>query len=144
MKMSVGFCFEDLKVGQEDSFLEQVLDFDLDAFRNLSGDYGPVHTDADYCAKTIYGKPIGYAFYLTALLSRFYGEYLPGGCTVCLRQEADFVKPYYAGDFLTIWGKIISKSEAAQTLEIETRITRNTELILRGKATVAKTREVIG
>jgi len=66
----------------------------LDAFAALSGDYSPIHCDEQFCSKTRFKKRIGYAFLLTGFLSKLYGEHLPGGSSICIKQESKFIKPF--------------------------------------------------
>lgn len=78
-------AFEHIRPHQRVTF-EVLVDEALHAaFAALSGDHSPIHVDEDFCRGTAYKKRIGYAFLLEALLSRLYGQYLPGGSSVCLQ-----------------------------------------------------------
>ena len=48
------------------------------AFARLSGDWNPLHTRADYAARTPFGRPVLHGAYLSGLLSRLAGMFLPG------------------------------------------------------------------
>jgi len=74
---------------------------------------------------------------LASFLSRLYGEYLPGGSSVCIRQEANFLKPYFIGDRIRIAGEVVNKIESTKFIEIKSEIYRNNkECIFRGNGTV--------
>ncbi len=95
------------------------------SFADLSGDRSPIHLSRAFSADTPFGEPIGYAFMLTALLSRLYGEFLPGGTSVCLKQEGSFLKPYRVGDEITALGEVTHVAEATRIVEITCRMFRN-------------------
>jgi len=132
--------FSELSIGQQASFEVVVTEKLHESFAELSGDRSPIHCDEKFSSSTKFGKRIGYAFLLTSLLSRLYGEYLPGGSSVCLRQEASFVKPYFISDKLKIVGKVSAKTESTKVVEISSEAYRKTssgeELVFRGKGLV--------
>ncbi len=107
------------------------------AFTGLSGDDSPVHADPAFAARTRFGGVIGHAALLHALLSRLYGCHLPGGSSVCLRQEARYPNPFRPGDRLTVRGTVESFSPATGILTIRTVIRRPDGLaVLDGTGTV--------
>ena len=129
--------FSEINVGDEASF-EVIIDDKLhNEFSRLSGDHSPIHCDDEFSSKTKFKKKIGYAFLLTSMLSRLYGEYLPGGTSVCIKQAAEFIKPYFIGDRLTVHGKVIGKIDSTNFVEIKTEIYRNNdELVFKGNGIV--------
>tara|TARA_Y100000310_G_scaffold333939_1_gene412543 strand:+ start:607 stop:1035 length:429 start_codon:yes stop_codon:yes gene_type:complete len=129
--------FSEIKVGDKEEFEITVDESIHDSFSKISGDYSPIHCDDSFPAKTKFGKKIGYAFFLTSLLSRLYGEYLPGGSSVCIKQDANFMKPFFIGDKIKVVGEVISKIESTKFVEIKTEMYRdNKEIIFRGNGTV--------
>ena len=46
------YKFEDIKIGLEHKFTEKITSLSLDNFAKLSGDYNPLHMDADYAKGT--------------------------------------------------------------------------------------------
>jgi acyl dehydratase len=91
-------------------------------FTKLSGDKSCIHTNESFCNKTRFKRPIGYGFLLNVFLSKLYGEYLPGGSSICIKQESKFINPFYVGDVLTIKAHVKNKVEATRFVEIETQI----------------------
>tara|TARA_B100000315_G_C14329376_1_gene474554 strand:+ start:225 stop:653 length:429 start_codon:yes stop_codon:yes gene_type:complete len=129
--------FSEIKAGDKEEFEVTVDESIHDAFSKISGDYSPIHCDEEFSSKTKFGKKIGYAFFLTSLLSRFYGEYLPGGSSVCIKQDANFMKPFFIGDKIKIVGEVVSKIESTKFVEIKTEIYKdNKEVIFRGNGIV--------
>ena len=53
-----GYYFDDLEMGMEGSLTKTVSAADTLAFAATTGDWNPVHLDADYAAKTVFKEPI--------------------------------------------------------------------------------------
>lgn len=108
-----------------------------EGFSKLIGDYSPIHRDETFALATQFNKNIGYGFLLEGFLSRLYGEYLPGGSSICIKQESKFIKPYYVGDNIKVKGKITKKIYSTKFVEIHTEMYRNeTECIFKGNGIV--------
>lgn len=129
--------FSEVNIGDKAEFEVTIDDNMHDNFSKISGDYSPVHCDNDFSEKTKFGKKIGYAFLLASFLSRLYGEYLPGGSSVCIKQDANFMKPFFIGDKITITGEVVNKIESTKFVEIKSEMYRNNkECIFRGNGIV--------
>lgn len=122
--MKQGKSFSELRVGDSAQFEVKVDERMHSAFSELFGDTSPIHTDDDFSSNTSFKKRIGYAFLLTGLLSRLYGEHLPGGSSVCIKQEAKFVRPYYPGDLLRVRGEVMRKVNSTKFVEIKSEVFR--------------------
>jgi len=129
--------FSEICVDQTASFDKIVTEEIHEAFSELVGDYSPIHTQEDFAAETLFGKRIGYAFLLTGLLSRLYGEYLPGGSSICIKQETQFRKPFFIGDTITVTGMVEKKIFSTRFVVIKSEMFRNgKECIFKGLGTV--------
>ena len=64
-------------------------------FAELSGDWNPLHTDADYAATTHYGQPILHGAFSAGLVSRLAGMELPGRECLLLNMRLRFVAPIF-------------------------------------------------
>jgi 3-hydroxybutyryl-CoA dehydratase len=100
-----------------------------DKFTNFSGDKSLIHTDRKFCQKNGFKNKVGYAFLLSNILSKIYGEYFPGGNELCLQHSEKFIKPYYINDFLIINIKPVQKNNDAKLLTIEIKIKSKNNLI---------------
>ena len=135
--MKMGKTFEEIKVGDSASLTVETNANAHKEFEKLSGDDSPVHTDDAFARKSGFKKKIGYAFLLSSYLSRLYGTILPGGTSVCLRQEADFVSPWYPSDTLTFKAKVLRKITSTRIIEIHVEVKRNGgALVMRGLGTL--------
>lgn len=115
--------FDNINIGDKAEFSVTLTEELHNSFKTLSGDNSAIHTSESFASETKFGKTIGYAGFLHALLSRMYGEYLPGGTSVCIKQSASYPNPFYIGETLKVSSEIISKSEATKFVDIKTEIT---------------------
>jgi acyl dehydratase len=65
-------------------------------FAEVTGDKNPVHTDAEYAAKTMFKRPIMHGMLGASLFSKVFGTLFPGEGTIYLKQSLNFLKPMYA------------------------------------------------
>lgn len=125
--------FDKIEIGDRAEFEVEVDEALHRSFSELVGDHSPIHTNREFSSKTNFKQRIGYAFLLTGFLSRLYGEYLPGGSSVCLSQEVKFPRPFFVGDKLKVVGEVVRKSKATNLVEIKSEIFRNGgERVLQG------------
>jgi len=131
------YNFSKIEIGETSEF-EIVIDEDIhNRFSKISGDFSPIHCDKEFSEKSQFKKRIGYAFLLTSFLSKLYGEYLPGGSSICIKQDSKFIKPFFIGDTIKIKGEVTNKIESTKFVEIKTMMYRNdSELIFRGNGVV--------
>ena len=64
-------------------------------FAEVTGDKNPVHTDAEYAAKTMFKRPIMHGMLGASLFSKVFGTLFPGEGTIYLKQSLNFLKPMY-------------------------------------------------
>ncbi|MDD2191595.1 MAG: MaoC family dehydratase [Bacteroidales bacterium] len=84
-----------IKVG--DTYTEKVryTQANVDAFAEISGDNNPIHINAEYAAKTPFGKPIVHGFFAGAIFSKVFGTTWPGEGTIYMFQEMSFRAPVF-------------------------------------------------
>lgn len=116
--------FRELEVGDAAEFTVVLTESDHLTFAKLSGDTSPVHTDDAAAKEQGFERKIGYAFHLSSLLSRVYGMHLPGGSSVCMKQESNFPNPWYPGDAITVEARVVRKIESTRMVEIQTEMRR--------------------
>ena len=70
-------------------------------FAELSGDYNPLHFDAEFAAKTKFGRLVVQGGLTTGLLHALVAMDMPGPGTVFLSQDWKFTAPVFIGDTIT-------------------------------------------
>jgi acyl dehydratase len=68
---------------------------DVDTFARITGDNNPIHLDAEFAAKTIFGKPIVHGFYSASVFSMVFGTKFPGEGTIYMYQDMKFLAPVF-------------------------------------------------
>jgi acyl dehydratase len=64
-------------------------------FAEITGDNNPIHLDADFAAKTPFGKPIVHGFYSASVFSMVFGTKFPGEGTIYMYQDMKFMAPVF-------------------------------------------------
>jgi 3-hydroxybutyryl-CoA dehydratase len=99
--------FEDLEVGQEASMSRIVSEADIVAYAALSGDYNPVHLDAEYASKTIFKERIAHGILSAGYISAIFGMKLPGPGAIYISQSLNFRGPVKIDDRVETLVKLV-------------------------------------
>lgn len=75
-----------------------VSEADIVAYAALSGDYNPVHLDAEYAAKTIFKERIAHGILSAGYISAIFGMKLPGPGAIYISQSLNFRGPVKIDD----------------------------------------------
>ncbi|NLA23923.1 MAG: MaoC family dehydratase [Bacteroidales bacterium] len=67
----------------------------VNVFAEITGDNNPIHIDAEYAAKTIFGRPIVHGFYSASVFSMVFGTKFPGEGTIYMYQDMKFMAPVF-------------------------------------------------
>jgi 3-oxoacyl-[acyl-carrier protein] reductase len=108
-----------LEVGAEVHFKKTITADDVRNFAALSGDYNPLHLDAEFAGKTAFGRPVAHGMLLASFVSRMVGMQLPGPGALWVRQAFQWPAPVFVGDTVELSLRITHKSEGTNTLTLE-------------------------
>lgn len=124
-------------VGQKASFARTITETDLLTFAGLSGDFNPLHVDAEYAANTRFGQRIAHGLLTASLLLGLLGMRLPGPGSIYLGQTLRFLKPVFIGDTITATAEVLSFTEAKGMVTLRTEChNQRGEKVLEGEATM--------
>lgn len=125
--------FDELQPGDAVEFSVTISPDDHEAFKQLTGDDSPIHQNPDFTRSTAFERPIGYGFHLSSLLSRLYGMLLPGGSSICIKQDSQFIKPFFPGDTIRVLAKVTKKIQSTKFVEVTSEMFRSSsECVFRG------------
>lgn len=131
--------FVDIKIGDKASMSRTVSEYDVYTFADISGDFNPVHINAEFAKTTMFKERIAHGMLSAAFISALLGTTLPGANTIYLAQELTFKAPVKIGDTVTATVEVIEKIEAKKRLILKTTVTNQAgTLVIDGKATVMK------
>jgi 3-hydroxybutyryl-CoA dehydratase len=126
-----------LKIGDTASRSKQILDEDIRAFAQATGDHNPVHLDDDYAAATQFGRRIAHGMLTAGLISAVLANDLPGPGTIYMRQDLKFNAPVFLGDTITAVVEVVKYREDRRIATLRTTCTNQAgQLVLEGEAVV--------
>jgi acyl dehydratase len=125
----------DLHVGQR-AFRSITLTAEhVRTFAELTGDYNPLHFDAEFTSKTKFGKLVVQGGLTTGLLHALVAMELPGPGTVFLSQNWKFTAPVFIGDTITAEAEVLSVHATKPVTQLKMTIRRQDgETVLEGEA----------
>ena len=131
--------FAEIKVGDKASMSKTVTEFDVYSFAGVTGDFNPVHIDAEFAKTTMFKERIAHGMLSAGFISAVLGTALPGKNTIYMGQELQFKAPVKIGDTVTATVEVMEKIEAKNRLILRTTVTNQAGvLVTDGKATVIK------
>lgn len=128
--------FEELTVGQSAEYSKTVTDADVMAFAGVTGDFNPVHVDAEAAARTRFGGRIAHGMLGGGLISAAIANLLPGPGSIYLAQSLRFTAPVRLDDTVTVTIEVIELLPKKR-VRLSTKCrNQNGETVIDGEATV--------
>ena len=107
----------------------------VETFAKLTGDYNPLHFDAEFAGRTRFGGLVVQGGLTTGLLHALVAMDLPGPGSVFLSQNWKFTAPVYIGDTITARAEVVSVHATKPVTQLKVAVTRQTgEMVLEGEA----------
>lgn len=117
------YTFTDIEIGMQEVFSREITLSMENAFRQISGDENPLHHDDAFAREVSGGKyshHVVFGMLTASLYSTLAGMYLPGKYSLIHSLEnVSFQQPVFAGDTLTVVGKVVDKDENLHLLRIK-------------------------
>ena len=116
--MSTSLSFDELDVGEIwHSPARTMTEADIVNFACQTGDFNPLHVDAEFAAKTIFRKPIAHGL-LALSWAAGLGSNHPRVNTVSFSAVRDweFLRPVYAGDTLHAETQVLDKMPSGRKI----------------------------
>ena len=126
-----------LSVGQQATREVTVSEAMVRSFAELTGDFNPLHFDADFAGRTRFERLIAQGGITTGLLHALVAMDMPGPGSVFVRQEWSFPRPVYIGDTLRAQATVTSVRASRGMAKLEfSVVNQRGEQVLEGQATV--------
>ncbi|WP_026491175.1 MaoC/PaaZ C-terminal domain-containing protein [Butyrivibrio sp. XPD2002] len=120
------YTYEELEIGQNESFTKEITAEMENAFRSITGDENPLHKDDGFAGEISGGKyssHVTFGMLTASLYSTLAGMYLPGKYSLIHSfDRIDFRKPVFVGDVLTVSGTIHEKQDDLSLIIIDALI----------------------
>ena len=128
------YTFDQLEIGQTEHF-SRIITLEMEhAFREISGDENPLHLDDDFARKSGDGKfrsHVTFGMLTASLYSTMAGMYLPGKYSLIHSLEnISFQQPVFAGDELTVTGKVVDKDDNLRLLRLKVIIKNQAQKVV--------------
>lgn len=132
-------AYADIKIGDEASLSRTITEAHIVSFAGLTGDFNPVHVDAEYAQQSMFGERICHGMLMAGLISTVLGMQLPGSNAIYLGQDLKFTAPVKIGDTVTVTAKVTEKRDDKRIIKLRTTVSNQKgELVVDGSAVVKK------
>lgn len=137
--MNQGLSFSEIQIGQKASISKTIAECDIYTYAGLTGDFNPVHIDAEFARNTFFKERIAHGMLSAGLISAILGTRLPGPNTIYLKQELEFTAPVKIGDTITAEVEVMEKKEEKKLIKLKTTAkNQRDEVVIKGEALVMK------
>lgn len=105
--------------------LEYIFSFNQEQviqFAESTGDNNPIHLDAEFAAKSLFGKRIIHGFLSGSVFSKIFGTVYPGKGTLYLKQSMVFLAPMYTNQEYTAKISLLERIETKKRGKYKTDI----------------------
>ena len=122
--------YDDIFIGQQESFSINITESMVEKFSNLSGDLNPLHMDNKFAESSSFNKRIVHGMLLASFFSQLIGMKLPGKNALYFSQTLNFRSPCYIDDQIEVVGEVIEKSDSTQIITVSTTIFNKSKICL--------------
>ena len=128
---------DEIQVGQVAELAKTVTEADVTLFAGVTGDFNPVHVDAEAAAQSRFGERIAHGMLSAGFISAVLGMRLPGTGSIYLSQSLRFTKPVRIGDTVTARVEVVEVLATKRRVRLAT-VCRNQqgETVVEGEAVV--------
>ncbi|OEY65104.1 MaoC family dehydratase [Marinobacter sp. X15-166B] len=98
----LGKAFDELSENETFGQSLTITDAHISQACGMFGDFNPLHSDAEFCAKSRFGQRILHGPMTGAFMSASIGMYFYGTAVAYLEHNCQFLSPVFAGDTLTV------------------------------------------
>jgi 3-hydroxybutyryl-CoA dehydratase len=128
------YYYEDLELGMEASLAKTVAAPDILAFAEITGDWNPVHLDADFAAKTVFREPIAHGMLTAGYISAVFGSAMPGPGAIYVSQTLNFRAPVKVGDRVVASVRVMELYPAKRRVRFDCACVVDGRTVLEGEA----------
>lgn len=130
----VSQALETFEIGKKVYLEFSITKDELKAFAELSGDYNPIHQDANFAHSQGYSGPIVFGALLVAKLSQIIGLSLPGPKGVWSSLQIDFKSALLVNELAMLEVELTQISHGTNSLLLKFKITAANKVIANGRA----------
>lgn len=136
MNKAAKLSYSDINEGNVYSFNRKISKQDVMDFAKLSGDFNPLHVDAEFGKKSQFKGNIVHGMLLSSLFSTLVGMHCPGEKSLYMSQTLKFRQPIYYDDNVVVKGTVTEKNDSIKIVTIKTEILKEGKIAIDGEAKV--------
>ena len=131
--------YEEIQIGDKASFTKTISESDVYQFAGITGDFNPVHVNAEFANQTIFKERVVHGILTAGFISAVLGMKLPGTDTIYLSQKVDFKAPVKIGDTVTAEVEVLEKKDSKKIIRLRTIVKNQLDaVVIDGEAVVMK------
>ena len=135
---------DQLAVGDAARFTKTVTETDVAFFSAISGDFNPIHVDAEFAKSSRFGARVAHGPLTLALAAGVLGGSLPGVGTIAVTNHIEYLRPVYVGDTITTTGTVAERDVERRRVKVALEWTnQGGELVAEGYAVVIPPKESV-
>ena len=121
--------------GEKATFAKTITEADISGFAGLTGDFNPLHVDAEFARRSRFGARIAHGMLTAGLISTVLGMRLPGPGGIFISQTLNFRRPVHIGDTITAIAEVIAFQPGKRVLTLRTTcVNQREETVVDGQA----------
>lgn len=129
--------------GSRASFSKTITEADVAAMAGVTGNFDPLHIDAEYARQTRYGRRTAHPMLATGLITAVLHTRLPGPGAVCLSQQIEFLGPVFIGDTITAQVEVMAFQPEKHLITLKTTCSnQDARQVITGQAVLMFLKEV--
>ncbi|MGB7148155.1 MAG: SDR family oxidoreductase [Terriglobales bacterium] len=129
----------DLRVGLTAEYEREIAESDVLEFAENSGDFNPLHVDANFAEHSRYSQRIVHGAFQVGLASAFIGMHLPGRDVLLGSVNARFLSPLYFPSRVRVSGELTSWNAASRAGSVRVTVSDHASLAPASEITMAFT-----
>jgi 3-hydroxybutyryl-CoA dehydratase len=128
---------DQLTVGDAVEAGKTVSETDVYLFAGITGDFNPLHVDAEFARTTPFGQRVAHGPITLALSAGLLGMQLPGVGSVAVSNQIDYRRPVFLGDTITTRVEVAELDHERRRVTMALRWTnQDGEVVAEGQAVV--------
>ncbi len=132
-------AYAEIKVGDSASFAKTITEADVSLYAGLTGDFNPIHIDAEYAKQSMFKERVAHGMLVSGLISAVLGTQLPGPNSIYLGQDLKFTAPVKIGDTVTAVATVTEKRDDKRIIKLKTTVSNQRgEVVIEGSAVAKK------
>jgi 3-hydroxybutyryl-CoA dehydratase len=133
--------FNDIQIGERATFSKTMTESDIFAFSAITGDFNPIHVDAEFAKGSIFKQRVIHGMLTSGLIDTTLTP-LGGAGNIHLSQFVKFTAPVFIRDTVTVTSEVASKDPVKNRITIKSTVTNQEgKTVLEGEALIMIPRE---